>query len=155
MINLEIYLNVLNCRIDLQCHLYSYIYIIMQFSSSQITCIFATILNFSIFVFLFLYLYHCICIFVSVFFYRYSRSYILVTVYPCISILVSVFFYRYSRSYILVSVSLHQYSCICIIVSLYSVLWRLFLKGSRLCFPRNDSWSFIYSFIFYLFIYVS
>ncbi len=126
MINLEIYLNVLNCRIDLQCHLYSYIYIIMQFSSSQITCIFATILNFSIFVFLFLYLYHCICIFVSVFFYRYSRIYILVSVFLCL------------------------YSCICIIVSLYSVLWRLFLKGSRLCFPWNDSWSFIYSFIFYL-----
>ena len=106
-------------------------------------------------------MYSCfyICTIVSVFLYLFSFIAILVAIswylYPCISILVSVFFYRYSRSYILVSVSLYQYSCICIIVSLYSVLWRLFLKGSRLCFPRNNSWSFIYSFIFYLFIYVS
>ena len=127
MINLEIYLNVLNCRIDLQCHLYSYIYNIMQFSSSQITCIFATILNFSIFVFLNLYLYHCICIFVSVFFYR----------YPCICFqflvsLILISFYLYFCICIFLSVSLHLFPIPCILnpnilVSVFCILESVFL----------------------------
>ena len=99
----------------------------MQFSSSQITCIFATILNFSIFVFLNLYLYHCICIFVSVFFYR----------YPCICFqflvsLILISFYLYFCICIFLSVSLHLFPIPCILnpnilVSVFCILESVFL----------------------------